>query len=372
VAGLRIAQVAPLYERVPPHTYGGTERVVSWLTEELVRQGHEVTLFASGDSCTAARLVPGSRRSLRLDTECLDQLAHHVLMVEQVWRRAADFEVVHFHIDYLHFPATRRQRRPHLTTLHGRLDIPDLVPLYREFREMPVVSVSDAQRLPLPWLDWRATVYHGLPLDALPFSPAAAPAVAPGAAAAAAARQAGGAERDGYLAFLGRVSPEKGLDTAIEIARRAGRRLRIGAKVDHADREYFERELAPLLCQPHVEYLGEIDDAEKVRLLAGAAGLLFPIHWPEPFGLVMIEALACGTPIVALRHGSVPEVMADRRAGFACATVDEAVAAVGRLPEVARCGCRRVFEERFTAPRMARDYLAIYQQLIAEAGHGQA
>jgi glycosyltransferase involved in cell wall biosynthesis len=358
---LRIAQVAPLYESVPPRGYGGTERVVSYLTEELVRQGHEVTLFASGDSSTGARLVPACRRSLRLDPGCVDPLAHHLLLVERVYRRAAAFDLVHFHVDYLHFPVTRRQRVPHVTTLHGRLDLPDLVPLFREFRDMPVVSISDAQRRPLPWLDWRATVYHGLPADT-------------GAAAAAGALRLPGAGFGGdeghyeghYLAFLGRVSPEKGLGAAIEIARRAGRTLRVGAKVDRADRDYFERELRPLLRPPRVEFLGEIGDAEKLRLLAGADALLFPIDWPEPFGLVMTEAMACGTPIVAWDRGAVAEVMADPRSGFVCSTIDEAVAAVGRLPELTRRGCRQVFEERFTAPRMAADYLRVYRALLAE------
>jgi len=353
---LRIAQVAPLYESVPPRGYGGTERVVSYLTEELVRQGHEVTLFASGDSSTSARLVPACKRSLRLDPGCVDPLAHHLLLVERVYRRAAEFDLVHFHVDYLHFPATRRQRVPHVTTLHGRLDLPDLVPLYREFRDMPVVSISDAQRRPLPWLDWRATVYHGLPAGT-------------GTGAAGAFRLPGaglGGDEGHYLAFLGRVSPEKGLGAAVEIACRAGRTLRVGAKVDRADRDYFERELRPLLRPPRVEFLGEIGDAEKLRLLAGADALLFPIDWPEPFGLVMIEALACGTPIVAWDRGAVAEVMADPRSGFVCATIDEAVAAVGRLPELTRRGCRQVFEERFTAPRMAADYLRVYRALLAE------
>jgi glycosyltransferase involved in cell wall biosynthesis len=356
---LRIAQVAPLFESVPPQAYGGTERVVSYLTEELVRLGHEVTLFASEESRTSARLVPACSRSLRLDPRSVDQVARHLVLVEQVYRQAADFDLIHFHIDYLHYPVTRRYRVPNVTTLHGRLDVPDLVPLYREFQDMPVVSISDAQRRPLPWLDWRATVYHGLPADSCGLA-------AGGEAGWGGEAGTGSGGGRGYLLFLGRVSPEKGLDTAIEIARRAGRPLRIAAKVDRADRDYYEREIAPRLGQPGVEYLGEVGGGEKLRLLAGAEGLLFPIRWPEPFGLVMIEAMASSTPIVAFRHGAVPEVMADPRCGFVCSTIEEAVAAVARLPELPRRGCRQVFEERFTAARMARDYLEVYRRLLAE------
>ena len=348
---MRIAQVAPLCESVPPKLYGGTERVVSYLTEELVRQGHEVTLFASGDSATSARLVPTCPRALRLDPACVDPLAHHVRMLEAVYRRAADFDVLHFHVDYLHFPWSRRHRAPHLTTLHGRLDIPDLVPLYREYREMPVVSISDAQRAPLPWLRWLGTVHHGLPADLL------TPGFEPG----------------DHLLFLGRTSPEKRLDLAIEIARRAGLPLAVAAKVDRADRAYFEEVIRPLLGQPHVDFLGEVDEPEKGRLLRGARALLFPVDWPEPFGLVTIEALACGTPVVAFRRGSVPEILDDPRAGFVCDGVEEAVAAVERAGDLPRRGCRELFEERFTAARMARDYLRLYTATIEGAkgaGHG--
>jgi glycosyltransferase involved in cell wall biosynthesis len=344
---MRIAQVAPLYESVPPQGYGGTERVVSYLTEELVRQGHEVTLFASGDSVTAARLVPICERSLRLDPRCADQLSHHVRMLEAVYRRAeaGDFDLIHFHVDYLHFPWSRRHRIPQVTTLHGRLDLPDLVPLYREFREMPVVSISDAQRAPLPWVSWVATVHHGLPPDL----------------------HRAGEEPGGYLAFVGRLSPEKGADRAVEIARRAGLPLKVAAKVDRADRAYFEEVMEPLLAAPHVEFLGEIGEAEKGRLLGGARALLFPIDWPEPFGLVTIEALACGTPVVAFDRGAVRELLDDPRAGFVCTTVEEAVAAVARVGELPRRGCRQLFEERFTAARMARDYARLYAGLIGDS-----
>jgi glycosyltransferase involved in cell wall biosynthesis len=343
---MRIAQVAPLYESVPPHAYGGTERVVSWLTEELVRQGHQVTLFASGDSVTAAELVPACRQALRLDPGCVDQLAPHLVMVEEVYRQADRFDLVHFHIDYLHFPVSRRCPHPQLTTLHGRLDIPELPALYRTFPAMPVVSISDAQRAPLPWLNWQGTVQHGLPLHLHTFR-----------------EQPGG-----YLAFLGRVSPEKGLDRAIAIARRTGRPLKIAAKVDRADRDYFHDVIKPLLCAAGslVEFLGEVGGRDKDEFLGNAHVLLFPIDWPEPFGLVMIEALACGTPVIAFNRGSVPEVMVDGVTGFIVADVDEAVAAVGQVAGLDRRRCRAVFEARFSAERMARDYLALYRRLLRQ------
>ena len=340
---LRIAQVAPLYESVPPKYYGGTERIVSYLTEELVTQGHEVTLFASGDSDTKARLVPACPRSLRLDPNCIDQLAHHVVMLEQVMRQADDFDVIHFHIDYLHFPLSRRQALTHVTTLHGRLDIPDLVPLYKEFPELPLVSISNSQREPLPWVNWQATVYHGLPKDLYHFRPQ------PGQ----------------YLACLGRISPEKGIDRAIEIARAVGIPLRIAAKVDKVDRDYFNTVIAPLLRDPLVEYIGEIGEDRKEDFLGHAQALLFPIDWPEPFGLVMIEAMACGTPVIAYSSGSVPEVMEEGSTGFIVHELDDAVEAVRRVPQLSRARCREVFEERFTAQRMAHDYLDVYQRLQA-------
>jgi glycosyltransferase involved in cell wall biosynthesis len=340
---LIIAQVAPLYESVPPHLYGGTERVVSWLTEELVRLGHDVTLFASGDSVTRAKLVAPCPRALRLDASCVDQLAVHLVMLEQVFRDPGQFDVIHFHCDYLHFPFSRRQRCTHVTTLHGRLDIPELQPLYREYRRVPVISISDAQRQPLPRLNWQGTVHHGMPRDLHPFSEG------PGE----------------YLAFLGRVSPEKGLDRAIAVAQRVGMPLKIAAKVDRTDRDYFEERIKPLLrkAAPLAEFVGEVGGPAKDEFLGRAAALLFPIDWPEPFGLVMIEAMACGTPVIAFRRGSVPEVMEDAVTGFVVDSVEEAVAAVGRLGELSRRRCREAFEQRYDVGRMARDYVAIYRRL---------
>jgi glycosyltransferase involved in cell wall biosynthesis len=339
---MRIAQVAPLYESVPPKCYGGTERVVSYVTEELMRAGHQVTLFASGDSVTAAKLIPASRRALRLDKDCIDQLAHHVVLLEKVFRQANEFDVVHFHIDYLHFPITRRTPITHVTTMHGRLDIPDLAPVYEEFDDMPLVSISDAQREPLPTAKWIATVYHGLPQDLYQFR----------------------AQPGKYFAFLGRISPEKRVDRAIKIAKRIGIPLKIAAKVDLVDREYFKKVIKPLLRDPLVEYVGEIGEGEKDDFLGNAYALLFPIDWPEPFGLVMIEAMACGTPIIAYRQGSVPEVIEQGHTGFVVDDLADAVAAAKRVPELSRKRCREVFEQRFTARRMARDYLRVYQGLI--------
>lgn len=339
---MRIAQVAPLYESVPPKLYGGTERVVSWLTEELVRLGHDVTLFASGDSLTSARLVPACKKALRLDSSCVDQLAHHVVMLDQVFSEKENFDLIHFHVDYLHFPLSRRQQIAHVTTLHGRLDLPDLVPLYRLFRDIPVISISDAQRKPLPWVNWQGTVHHGLPRESFSL----------------------GRGKGGYLAFLGRTSPEKGLDQAIEIAKRAEMPLKIAAKIDRVDVEYFETVIKPLLDHPLIEFIGEVGYPEKNVFLGNAAGLLFPINWREPFGLVMIEAMACGTPVIAYPLGSVPEVMQDRVTGFIVPDLEGAVKAVKRLGEIDRRKCRRYFEQHFDAERMAQDYLNIYQRLV--------
>jgi len=339
---MRIAQVAPLHESVPPKLYGGTERVVSYLTEECVRRGHEVTLFASGDSITGAKLRPAIPRALRLEgAKSIDALALHLRMVDMVAREARDFDIVHFHIDHLHFPVTRRERIAAVTTLHGRLDLANLHPLYREFAEMHLVSVSESQRRPMPWVNWVGTVYHGVPENLYQ------------------ARTQQGT----YLAFLGRISPEKRVDRAIEIAKRTGMPLKIAAKVDPVDREYFESRICRLLEHPLVEYIGEIGEHEKSEFLGHACALLFPIDWPEPFGLVMIEALACGTPVIAYRAGSVPEVIDDGKSGFIVEDLEQAVSAVMRVGALDRRTCRRVFEERFSARRMCSDYLAIYGDL---------
>lgn len=341
--GMRIAQVAPLYESVPPSAYGGTERVVAYLTEELVRQGHEVVLFATNDSVTSAQLVPIVDRGLRLNPDCRDPLAHHAILIDQVSQLAPDFDIIHFHTDYLHFPAARLMQTPYLTTLHGRLDLPDLVPLYQHFFDMPLASISLDQRRPLPFANWQANVYHGLPEALYHYRP----------------------EPGRYLAFLGRISPEKRVDRAIEIAIAVGMPLKIAAKIDKADQDYFERHIKDRLRHSLVEFLGEIGDQEKGEFLGNAAALLFPIDWPEPFGLVMIEAMACGTPVIAFRGGSVSEIMRDGLTGYVVETVDQAVQAVTQLKCIDRAGCRREFEERFSARRMALDYLATYHALIA-------
>jgi glycosyltransferase involved in cell wall biosynthesis len=336
---VRIAQVAPLFESVPPKLYGGTERIVAYLTEELVRQGQDVTLFASGDSRTTARLVPCRGTALRLDPSVRDWVPHHLMMLEQVRRRADEFDVVHFHVDLLHFPLFHPLAERTVTTLHGRLDLPDLKPLYREFSDMPLASISWDQRRPMPPVNWVGTVHHGLPATLYPFYPF---------------------PEGGYLAFLGRICPEKRPDLAIEIARRAGMRLKIAAKVDRADEAYFREVIQPLLDDPLVEFIGEVGERDKAAFLGNARALLFPIDWPEPFGLVMIEAMACGTPVVALRRGSVPEVIDHGVSGWIVDDADRAVEAVRDLGQLDRREVRRRFEQRFTAERMARDYLAIY------------
>ncbi len=346
IEAMRIAQIAPLIESVPPRLYGGTERVVHTLTEELVRLGHDVTLFASGDSRTSASLIAGAPRALRLDAEVVDVLPHFILQLEQVRARARQFDILHFHTDLLHYPLVRCLQQPAVTTHHGRLDLPDLIPCYHEFADLPRVSISDYQRRPWPHANWIATVYHGL----------ASPPVA--------ADVASGGD---YLAFLGRISPEKRPDRAIEIARRAGLPLKMVAKVDQADLRYYEERIAPLIDGECAEYLGEMGEEEKLTFLGNARALVFPIDWPEPFGLVMIEAMACGTPVIAWRRGSVPEIIDEGVTGFIVDSVDEAVAAVARVAMLDRALVRLRFEERFSAQRMARDYLAAYRTLLGTA-----
>ena len=339
---MKIAQVSPLYESVPPRLYGGTERVVSWLSEELLRQGHQVTVFASGDSLTNARLIPVCPQALRLDPDCMDPLAHHMYLVEQVRQHKNEFDLIHFHIDYLHFSMSRREELPQLTTLHGRLDTADLVPLYREFSEMPVVSISDAQRAPLPWINWQGTVHHGMPQDRF------VPSLKPGK----------------YLAVLGRVSPEKGVDKAIEIALGAGMPLKIAAKIDRADKDFFDARIKPTLNHELIEFIGEIGDLEKNEFLANAAALLFPINWSEPFGIVLIEAMACGLPVIAYPLGSVPEIIEEGVSGFLVHNVQEAIRAVKNLSAIDRQKCRKAFERRFSDKRMVHDYLTIYERIV--------
>lgn len=343
---MRIAQIAPLVESVPPTLYGGTERVVSWLTEELVAMGHDVTLFASGDSVTRATLAPIVPRALRL-AGVPDCTPYNFIMLDKVAACQHEFDIVHFHIDFFHYPLFRRLAHKTINTLHGRQDLPGLADLYRAFAHMPLVSISDNQRKPLPPVNWLGTVYHGMPKELLKE----------------------GTGEGGYLAFLGRICADKGILPAIEISRRAGLPLKVAAKVDPADRKYFEEQVQPVLAQnPHVEFIGEIDDARKCYFLGNAKGLLFPISWPEPFGLVMIEAMACGTPVVAFNSGSVPEVMEDGLTGFVVDDIEGAVAAVNKLDGLFRPSIRSRFEERFSAGAMARDYVRIYKQLIASEG----
>jgi glycosyltransferase involved in cell wall biosynthesis len=339
---VRIAQIAPLAEAVPPKLYGGTERVVYWLTEELVEMGHEVTLFASGDSVTSASLEPCSPKALRLDRHSPDPMLVYAAMLARVAEKADEFDVLHVHIDWVHIPLLRRLGVPFLTTLHGRLDHPALGSLCRDcFGGAPFVSISNAQRIPLPDAHWAGTVYHGLPQNLLVpnFNP------------------------NGYLAFLGRITPEKGPETAIHLARSAGMPLKIAAKIARAERSYFTQRVKPLIDGSQVEFVGEIDEAHKAEFLGNAAALLFPICWPEPFGLVMIEAMACGTPVIAFNRGSVPEVIEDGLTGFIVEDINGAIGAVDRLGHLSRQKIRRRFEERFTARRMAQDYLSVYRRL---------
>lgn len=341
---MKIAQIAPLIESVPPRFYGGTERIVSYLTEELVYLGHDVTLFASGDSVTSAQLVSCAPTALRLDPNVRDPIPYYMLMLDRVRECAHDFDILHFHIDQFHFPLFRPLAGHTLTTLHGRQDLPDLRPLYFGFNEMPLVSISDSQRGPLPNANFVATVYHGVPLDL--YRPTFNP-------------------RGGYLAFLGRISPEKSVDQAIKVARTLGIPLKIAAKVDRVDEAYFREKIAPLLEGPGVEFIGEISEQEKTVFLGQALALMFLINWPEPFGLSMIEAMACGTPVLALRHGSVDEVVDDGLTGYVVDSIEEAIATLPRVLTLDRRTVRRRFEARFTATRMANDYVRVYKTLLA-------
>jgi glycosyltransferase involved in cell wall biosynthesis len=340
---MKIAQVSPLVESVPPRGYGGTERIVSYLTEALVEQGHDVTLFASADSITSADLVPCAKRALRLDPDVGDPTPHMALMLEKIRARASKFDILHFHIDYWHFPMFRTRPNRTLTTLHGRQDLPDMQTFYSEFSEMPLVSISNAQRAPIRNANFRATIHHGLPRNL--YRPATSP-------------------QRGYLAFLGRISPEKRCDRAIAIAKAANMPLKIAAKVDKVDRAYFREVVEPLLNHPLVELVGEIEEHQKNDFLSNAAALLFPIDWPEPFGLAMIESMACGTPVLAFNRGSVPEIIEDGTNGYMVSTVEEAIAKLDAVLALDRSKVRRHFEERFTADRMARDYVKLYESLL--------
>src|SRR5262245_32484632 len=341
---MKIAQIAPLMESIPPRLYGGSERVVSYLTEELVAQGHDVTLFASAQSITAARLIACCAQPLRLNPAVRDIIPYYMLMLDKVRSMAGEFDILHFHIDQFHFPIFNEMARRTVTTIHGRQDLPDLHHLYRGFAEMPLVSISNAQRAPIPDANFVATVYHGLPRD---LSLTAEP-------------------HGGYLAFLGRISPEKRVDRAIAIARAVGLPLKIAAKVDRVDEAYFRAEIEPLLKGPGIEFIGEIDDRRKTRFLGEARALLFPIDWPEPFGLAMIEAMACGTPVLAFRNGAVAEVIDEGMAGYVVDTLDQAIDTLERVLALDRRGVRRRFEERFSVARMARDYVKVYERLIGE------
>src|SRR5262252_1199277 len=346
---MQIAQIAPLTEAIPPKLYGGTERVISWLVDELVALGHDVVLFASGDSQTAANLEAFWQRALRLDGSVHDPNALHMAMLEQVRQRAHDFDLLHFHLDYYPFSLFSRQPIPFVTTLHGRLDLPEHQVVFATFSSIPVISISDAQRRPVPRAGWVRTIHHGLPEQLLTPQPV----------------------RPTYFAFLGRISPEKAVDQAIWIAKRCGVPLKIAAKVDAVDRDYFETEIRKLLTPPDVEYIGEISDGEKSSFLSGAIALLAPIAWPEPFGLVLIEAMACGTPVIAFNRGSVPEIVEDGLTGFIVERKEEAVAVTDQLSRLSRGAIRRRFEERFTARRMAREYLNVYRSLIENRPYRQ-
>ncbi|MCC2643106.1 MAG: putative Glycosyl transferase, group 1 [Nitrospira sp.] len=338
---MRIAQIAPLWESVPPVLYGGTERVVSFITEELVRQGHEVTLFASGDSTTKARLVPICPEALRLSKVITNYDAPIVSLMESAFSSAREFDLLHSHLEFLLFPLAKRCPVPVVTTLHSRLDLPELLPVFKKFADHPVVSISDAQRAPVPWANWRATIHHGLPQDLYSSHP----------------------NQGKYLVFIGRIAPEKGLDQAIEIAKRVEMPLRIGAKIDPTNMEYYRAVIEPLLDHPLIEFVGEVTDLEKDDFFGEAYAMLAPYDWPEPFGLVFIESLACGTPVIAYRRGSIPEIIDHGVTGFVCETMEEMVQSVSHISLLNRAECRRAFDARFTVQRMVRDYVALYEQM---------
>ncbi|WP_132225524.1 glycosyltransferase family 4 protein [Albibacterium bauzanense] len=338
---LRIAQIAPLYESLPPKLYGGTERIVYYLTEELVKQGHEITLFASGDSITNAKLIAPVNEGLRLKKDCIDPLAYHIIEMQEVIKHAKEFDILHFHTDYLHFPFSNL-KVPSITTLHGRLDIPELQDIYKVFPYQKLISISNNQRRPLPQAKFVKTVYHGLPENL---------------------HSLGNGTGD-YLAFLGRISPEKGIERAIRIALATNIKLKIAAKIDKADLAYYENDVKYLLNHPLIEYIGEINEQQKTEFLGNAKALIFPINWPEPFGLVMIEAMACGTPVIAFNNGSVPEILEDGVTGFIVDTMTQAIFAVSQLKYLSRIKIRQTFEKRFTAKRMAEDYINVYYSLI--------
>jgi glycosyltransferase involved in cell wall biosynthesis len=344
---MKIAQIAPLVESVPPKYYGGTERVIAYLTEALVDMGHDVTLFASADSNTSARLNPQCPRSFRLDKNKDDHMPYYILMHENIYRHSSEFDILHSHMDYALFSTLRRIEKPSITTLHGRLDLPSLRPIYNEFSETPLISISNDQRKPIKGVNWQATVYNGLPEKLYKFYP----------------------QQGKYLAFIGRISPEKRPDLAVEIAKKLDMPLKIAAKVDKADEVYYESHIKSLFKHPLVDYIGEISEKEKNDFLGNAYALIFPIDWPEPFGLAMIEAMACGTPVIARRCGSIPEVVDDGRSGFIFKTVEEAVTFAKKIPSLKRQAVRQTFEKRFTAAHMAKDYIKTYEQLISNSPH---
>lgn len=339
---MKIAQIAPLYESVPPKMYGGTERVVSYLTEELIKQGHDVTLFAAGDSQTSAKLISHIDEALRLNKNVQDPIAHHIIQMQEVIERASDFDILHFHTDYLHFPFSSTLSKTSITTLHGRLDLPDLLYIFRKFTDLPLVSISDSQRSPFPDASWMGTVYHGLPIDLY---------------------EKGEGKGD-YVVFIGRISPEKRPDRAIEIAKKAGLNIKIAAKIDKGnDERYYQTRIKRLMEQPHVEFIGEICENEKKEILGNAKALLFPIDWPEPFGMVMIESMACGTPVIAFNNGSVPEIIDNGQSGFVVNTVVEAVKALKQIDLLDRNIVRSIFETRFSSSIMAENYIRLYESL---------